>query len=147
MIDRQVEVFEGEGHALRLGHFGDARKRIPRLEPHCPGDQLTGHLRQARIAQPGTVQVQPLNAQPLADLRGLACRAQKLIRAGIVGQPPGQIAVQDGIARTHPFELAQIVVRPVPEPDAEAHLGQPRGAPVHRPVTPQHLGAGGKLEG
>lgn len=92
------------------------------------------------------MKVQAMHTQPLADRRRLSGGFEERVDSFDIGQPPLQIAIHDSEGRTRPLQRGQVVRRPVPEADTEAHFLQTRGAPFDGAVTPEHLGTGGKRE-
>ena len=79
MIDGGVEVLQDERHAGPFAEIGDAVQRVPRLQPHRPGDLVRRLHRQAAAVKAGAVQVQARDAEPLGDRDRLFRRAEQLV--------------------------------------------------------------------
>ena len=134
--------------SVLLGEVGDAVERVARLEPHRAGDRFAGRDRQAAIAQASAMQVEPRDAEALADRRSSRFAvASSSAAPSSSASRPREIAVHDGEDRAGFLEHAEVVIGPVPDADLEAHFGEALQAPFHRPVAPQHLGAGRQREG
>jgi hypothetical protein len=74
------------------------------------------------VAKSSPVQVQPINAKSLTDLRRLSGRLEEDIRTFVIRKPAFQVPVHDGEIGTRLFQRIKIPVRPIPKPDAKPHL-------------------------
>lgn len=120
--------------------IADAIERVARPEPHRASDDLRLPDRYAAIAKTGSMQVQPVDAKPLAYFCGFTRRSEQDVGAS-VGQSSFEIAVHDRECGPRAFQRAQVMGRPVPQAHAEAQLLQTRGTPVDWFVAPQQFPA------